>query len=297
MQPEEMIMTRPAYFGGLAVHNVKMKALAGLITTFLETACNPKYSQSLYHSMLFRFYVLEDTSIPDPGLPPFYPLSFFQTIKKTHDESSLNVGVLTEGLWYKTLVENNITMETGPEGVKTFTRCRVELASPGADWENCWRLGRLPGLGAELRSFLFKLLHQILPTQERVSRTNPAITPMCKLASCRDEAVVDDLPHALVHCCANNGVGLKIVAGARSLIPGLSVEYLLQLNFGVEEDKELAIVWWLAAGFSEVWKLRTSGKRVDQYLVRAQLEAKINLLRETSFVGSVQNLNDLLEML
>ena len=94
-----------------------------------------------------------------------------------------------------------------------------------------------------------------------------------------------------------NGVGLKIVAGARSLIPGISVEYLLQLNFGVEDDKELAIVWWLAAGFSEVWKLRTSGKRVDQYLVRAQLEAKINLLRETSFVGSVQDLNDLLEML
>ena len=35
LKPEEMIMSRPAYHGGLGVHNVKMKALAGLITTFL----------------------------------------------------------------------------------------------------------------------------------------------------------------------------------------------------------------------------------------------------------------------
>ena len=187
-------------------------------------------------------------------------------------------------------------MESTPDGLKSFIACRVELASPEVDWENCWRLSRMPGLGAELTSFLFKLLHQILPTQERVSRTNPAATPLCKLASCNLE-VVEDLSHALVHCRGNNGVGLKIVAGARTTLPGTSVEHLLQLNFGLEDDKELSTVWWLAAGFLAIWNTRAAGKRIDQYLIRAQLEAKINLLRETSFAGSVPDLEGFLEQL
>ena len=75
LKPEEMIMSRSASVGGLGVHNVALKSLAGLISTFLETACNPKYRRSLYHSNLFRFHVLEDKSIPDPGFPPSTPES------------------------------------------------------------------------------------------------------------------------------------------------------------------------------------------------------------------------------
>ena len=293
LKPEEMIMTRPASFGGLGVHNVKMKALAGLITTFLETACNPKYSQSLYHSNLFRFYVLEDNSISEPGLPPFYSISFFQTIKKIHNECPLNVKVMTEGQWYRLLVEDNVTMEETATGERNFIGCRVELASPETDWENSWRLARMPGLGPELSSFLFKLMHQILPTQERVSRNSPTTNPLCKHSNCTG-ALVEDLPHALVHCSGNNGVGLKLLERARTLAPGGTVEQFIQLNFGVEESQELAMVWWLAAGFLAIWNLRTAGKRVEQYLVRAQLEAKINLLRETRFTGATTILENFL---
>ena len=134
LKPEEMVMTRPASDGGWGVNNVKMKALAGLITTFLETACNPKYSQSLYHNNLFRYYVLDDTSILDPGLPPFYSISFFQTIKKIHEESPLNVAVMTEGQWYRILVEQNVTMEQSATGEPKFIVCRLERASPWTDW-------------------------------------------------------------------------------------------------------------------------------------------------------------------
>ena len=172
----------------------------------------------------------------------------------------------------------------------------MELAIPRTDWENCWRLARLPGLGPELSTFLFKLLHQILPTQERISRTNPATGPRCKQPNCSDTRI-EDLPHALVHCSGNNGVGWKIVDIARTLVPDAEVEQLLQLNVGVEDGQELALVWWLAAGFMAIWNLRSAGKRVDQYLIRAQLEAKINLLRETRYDGAATLLeNFLLEL-
>ena len=122
---------------------------------------------------------------------------------------------------------------------------------------------------------------------------HPATSNLCKQPNC-STASVEDLPHALVHCSSNNGVGLKVVQAARSLIPGVTVEDLLQLNFRVEEDKELGIVWWLAAGLMAIWNLRTARKRVEQYLIRAQLEAKIYLLRETIFADAVEILDTLL---
>ena len=38
LKPEELVMHRPASYGGLGVLHVKLKAMAGLIKTFLETA-------------------------------------------------------------------------------------------------------------------------------------------------------------------------------------------------------------------------------------------------------------------
>ena len=293
LKPEEIIMTRPPSQGGLGVHHVKMKALAGLITTFLETACNPKFHRSMYHSNLFRFYVLEDTSVPDPGLPPFYSINFFQTIKKVHDESALNVCVMTERQWYRLLVEDKITMEEKENGQRKYIQCRVELASPGTDWEQSWRLARLPGLGPEHTSFLFKLLHQLLPTQERVARTSPSTNSNCKNSNCSG-VMVEDQTHALVYCSGNNGAGIRIVEAAQTLVPWQGAERLLQLDGDVGQDDELAIVWWLAAGFMAIWEMRSAAKKIEPYLVRAQLEAKINLLRETKFEGALSRLENLL---
>ena len=66
----EIVLHRPVAAGGLALLLVKMKALAGLIRCFLETACMAKFRQSLYHQLLFRYHVLDDRSIQNPGLPP-----------------------------------------------------------------------------------------------------------------------------------------------------------------------------------------------------------------------------------
>ena len=71
LKPEETVLYRQAGAGGLSLVNVKMKALAGLIRSFLETACIPKFRQSLYHQLLLRYHVYEDRSIENPGYPPF----------------------------------------------------------------------------------------------------------------------------------------------------------------------------------------------------------------------------------
>ena len=58
LKPEEIVLYRPVQSGGLGLINIKAKALAGLIRSFLETACMPKYNQSLYHQLLFRYHVV-----------------------------------------------------------------------------------------------------------------------------------------------------------------------------------------------------------------------------------------------
>ena len=69
LKPEEMVLHRPASDGGLGLHHVKLKALGGIISTFIQTAANPRYQTNLLHSLLYRKFVLEENEVP--GLDRF----------------------------------------------------------------------------------------------------------------------------------------------------------------------------------------------------------------------------------
>ena len=128
-------MYRPPSYGGLGVHNVLLKAQAGLIKSFLETATNSTFRQSLFHSVLFRYHVLGDTSLTNPGFPPFYSANFFSQIRHVHLETPLNVATMSEKQWYRLLLEDNCTMEQVNGHEDRYIRCRVELANQDTDWE------------------------------------------------------------------------------------------------------------------------------------------------------------------
>ena len=123
------------------------------------------------------------------------------------------------------------------------------------------------------------MLHQLLPTQERVARTNPKLAPECQVGGCDKSR--EDLPHALVLCAGNDGVGSRMMSCLRQYCPNLEVEAALRLELDVDEVHQLPLVWLVATVCSVVWKLRIEKSRVKLYDVRAQLEARINLLRET----------------
>ena len=195
LKPEEFVMYRPASYGGLGVVDVKIKALAGMIKSFLETAGNDNYIPSLYHTILFRVHVLDDNSIPNPGFPPFYNENFFALIRKVHYETPLNVLKMSEKQWYTHLLEDQVIKEFKEDGEEVYKPCRVEVASTTTNWEETWRLARLAGLGPKNVSFLFRLLHQTLPTQERIARTRPGSSSACKALGCQTNAE-DTLRHA-----------------------------------------------------------------------------------------------------
>ena len=270
IKPEEKVMFRPPTYGGLGVHHVKFKALAGLIRTFLETACNPKFRNSLYHSLLYRYHVLDDQSFPNPGYPPFYNVAFFDVIKHVHRNSPLNVVTMSEKDWYTLLVEDMVTMELSQDGPRKYLPCNAEQKSPMSNWDECWRKARLSGLGPENTSFLFRLLHNTQVTQERLVKTKPNINPFCKFPGCPGTEV-EDAVHALITCPGNNGAGLAVFTAMKKFVPGLQEEAAVRLDFTVDEDKELPIVWAMTVAWCSIWDLRQKRVRPQLYLVSAEM--------------------------
>ena len=134
--------------------------------------------------------------------------------------------------------------------------CRVELGSPSTDWDVTWEQVRLKGLGPNLTSFLFKIVHQLLPTQERVARTNPNHSPAFKARGCM-EGESENLVHALVTCRSNNGVGSAVMDSVVLVMDQVTDEQVLRLQFQAEESLELPVIWFLAVSWCRIWEART----------------------------------------
>ena len=124
------------------------------------------------------------------------------------------------------------------ESSMEYIMSRAELASPGTDWETSWRRARLKGLGSEATSFIWKLLHRLLPTEQRLARILPNSSQTCKY--CPTPATAD-LEHCFFSCVKTGDVGGSLLASIRQLEP--AVTGFLRLEFQEEGDKELPLVW------------------------------------------------------
>ena len=290
-KPSEAVMCRPVSYGGLGVTSVRFKALAVLIRNFMETAANPKFKRSLLHSVLFRYHVLDDNSVPDPGYLPYYNESFFETIKHVHLETPLNVTTMSTSEWVRILTEDGLTMDRAE--FRKYIPCKAELSIPRNDWDLSWRLCRLSGLGSDIASFNFKLLHGLLVTKERLHHLNPASSTTC--AHCKDK-VTENLLHALLYCPYNDGVGHRLLSAVEHLVPDITPDSLLRLELkNIPEDSELPTILFISSILMETWEKRLSKSRIRLYDIRATLEAKCLLLRETRFSSLTTTLSDLLD--
>ena len=124
-----------------------------------------------------------------------------------------------------------------------------------------------------------------------LARTNPNNSPLCKAPGCPG-LEVEDLEHALVRCPSNGGVGRAVIDCVASLGARLTEEQAIRLDFTAEQSSELAVTWVLGIAFYNIWEARKAGKHPKLYSVRADLEAKVSLLREARrFTNNVTLIN------
>jgi hypothetical protein len=157
---------------------------------------------------------------------------------------------------------------------------RVENLDPTNDWLETWRLARISGLASDLNSFLFKMIHCLLPTQDRVQRLGVAVggqPGLCKL--CHQD--VEDTLHALFSCQQSQVAGHALLGYAQKASPNLSPKESLKLHIGhnLQKEEELAVVCLLATGWLYIWQARLEKKQVCLFRMRAELEAMISVLR------------------
>ena len=162
-------------------------------------------------------------------------------------------------------------------GIQTLTPLRVEMASPSIQWDQVWSMARQKMMGPDLASFMFKLLHQILPTAERVSRILPNKSPSC--TRCTDPAT-DTLLHSFFDCQASHAAGEVLLNKLSSIIPNLTPTKLLTLDVVPSEEQSFPITWNIANFLSSSWQLRSANKPIELYTIRSEMEAACRLLRE-----------------
>ena len=166
-KPQEMMAYRQIELGGLGLHSVKSRSTAMLIHTFLSQAISPRFSTNHYLHALYKWHVLEDRSIPDPGRPPYYTAEFFSIIRDVHTNTPLNVAWVTVKQWYQLLLERGVTHNSDdPDSPPTLIPSSAEERRPLVEFSTSYRLARQYGLAPEQKTFLFKMLQGLLPTDQ-----------------------------------------------------------------------------------------------------------------------------------
>ena len=284
-KPEELILHRPREKGGLGVHHVRCKALAILIRSFLETAISSKFIRNHFHHALYRWHVLGDRSMTDPGSTPYYNPDFYDAIKYVVSEGLLRVSTMTTKQWYRVLLERNVTMKINdPSPEQVWIPAKCEVSQPGVNWDRTWLFAKLKGLNSEQTSFLFKLLHNILPTSVRLHRLKQKNSPACTLCS---TGISEDCLHALLECPHNNDVNSWILKLCQKTVPNCRTTDIIYLNLNLTDPLMFPMIWLLSHIFCMVWKLRSNKKAVNLFSIRAELEARINLLRKSSLTNTI----------
>ena len=168
--------------------------------------------------------------------------------------------------------------EVDDDGRRELVPCRVEEHEPEVCWSESYRLLRLKGLSPDQKSLLFKIVHELLPTKERVSHIIPTTSPTCLLCQ-------DNLPETYLHCffnCSlNRESGESLLRCAQSYAPTLTPTGLLHLDIVGEDPFLLPTVILISTGLQLIWMNRFDKKVTSVWSMRAELEARICLLRTT----------------
>ena len=207
----------------------------------------------------------------------------------------MNIATMSIKQWYLVLLEDRVIMKEGEgEGPLALRPIRPEILHPDIEWSQVWSLARTRGLGSELISFQFKMLHDLLPTQSRLSRLGMDDVNRGVCLHCRLER--DDLVHSIFQCITNNGVGQALLEVIQQIVPGMVAERAVLLDFQCQLsiEESLATQCILVTGMKYIWETRMSRKVVNLFRMRAEIEAKISILRKSRYCNSAVLMENLI---
>ena len=176
---------------------------------------------------------------------------------------------------------------------RTWKPTKFELSHPDVNWDRSWHYTKLKGLNSDQSSFLFKLPHNILPTNARLFRLNMRDNQACTLCT---SWISENLEHALLECSYNKENNAWIIQLCRNADPTCSLTDIVTLNLSLSEPLAFPVIWTLSHALYLVWHLRFSKKTISRIIIRAELEARVNILRKSRLATAAERVEDLLEL-
>ena len=173
---------------------------------------------------------------------------------------------------------NSKIVKADEEGRTKSKLCAIEEKDPEKDWQHSFYLSRLKGMSPEVKSFNFKLLHNILPTKSRVSRILPNTSPLCTLCTSLE---VETSSHALFTCNRNSEAADFVLHLVRICDNSITKEKLIQFQVFTDAIYELPTILVASHGLSLIWKNRLIKKSTRPFEIRAELECLIVTLRKS----------------
>ena len=124
----------------------------------------------------------------------------------------------------------------GADGSEEKVLCRTERMHPEYDWIPTWEKLRLPIFSSKIVSFLWKMLHDLLTTEERLHNTLGNIPDKCS-HGCEDFSVANQI-HCFFNCSLTYDIGQWLLKIVRIFGPS-SESDILKLNV----PNNQALVW------------------------------------------------------
>ena len=90
--------------------------------------------------------------------------------------------------------------------------------------------------------------------------------------------------------------GLALLGYIQKVVPNLNPEDALRLNLGqgLSDEDQIATVCLLSTGLKFIWEARVEKKPIVVYKMRAEIEAKISILRRTKYQNSAAKMLEML---
>ena len=262
--------------------DLECRAKAMLLRTFCEQAADPMFRHSLYLETLFRQEVLGEycggAKVP---LPPYYGPAFFGILRKYRHNGPKMLELMTIKDWTQILTRDNITHLTlDPIEEPILRPLAIESSHNDVNWAVALDRARTPGLPSDLASMLFKVMHNILPTQERQARFEKGLSQ----GSC-DHCITgpnDDIVHSFTACSLNKHNFEFVNNLINFLSPGTEKKQTLFLNFRpLLRPYELAACTCIAEGLRFMWYNRVRSRSESNILLKASITARANILNLT----------------
>ena len=212
--------------------------------------------------------------------PPYHRTTVKHSSQtSTANNYGLNVSNLSTKQWYKYLLERDVTMIFHDDLPPTLKACRTELVSPDTDWLSVWPRVRISCLRSEIMSFIWKLVHGLLPCEGRLGEILPNMSRICR-HSCEGDPVADFV-NLFFTCKMSGEVGQWLLKCVRQSNPTSTPANILRLD--VISGGE-ALVWVIANTLFSIWNTKVVSYKVSRLFdTRATLAADLEIMKDTRY--------------